>query len=56
MPHSNRYINLEEQKEALKPWIYKIKKIIKVRGKLYKEMVRQKDTVMHKEKDIYTEI
>ena len=47
-----KQVNLEEQKEALKPWVGTgIKKSVKVRGKLYKEMVKEKDRVAHEEKE-----
>ena len=47
-----KQVNPEDQKEALKPWITMgIKKSIRIRGKLYKEMVKEKDRVICEEKE-----
>ena len=36
-----KQVNQEEQKEALKPWVTTgINKSVKVRGKIFKEMVK----------------
>ena len=46
-----KQVNQEEQKEALKPWVTTgINKSVKVRGKIFKEMVKQEDRVIREEK------
>ena len=48
-----KQVNMKEEKEALKPQLATgIKKSIKVRGKLYKEMVKDREVHEEKEKSL----
>ena len=49
---SFKQVNVEEKRETLKPWVTTgIKTIIKVWGKLYQEMGKEKERVIREEQE-----